>query len=315
MKRVLITGASGFIGSRLAIRAAQAGHAVTATARRKTTELETALGMSVQALDVLDTATPILACAADVIFHCATANDILSRDFAISVNLSVNGTRNILEMAVKNGIREIVFFSTLQVYGTELEGTITETTPPLCESPYGLNHLLGEEVCRFYARKHGLNIVLIRPANVYGVPDAPTVERSSLVPMCFVKAAMKGNEIVLQSSGKQQRNFVSTDEVADACLHLLEDFPSGAEIINVGSNWLASIHELATIVAAEHERRMGTPLDLEIHSDQPTQGNHFTLKSRLAHLRPSVEESRSRMNDVVRRLFDHFAQPVAQLVS
>ena len=306
MKRVLITGATGFIGSRLAIRTRQAGHEVIATARRAASAAESALGMPVQTLDVLDAGIATQACPADAIFHCATANDILSRDFAAGVALSVNGTRNVLELAVKNGIRNVVFFSTLQVYGTELEGTITEATPPRCESPYGLNHLLGEEVCRFYANKHGLNIVLLRPANVYGVPDACTVERSTLVPMCFVKTVQQGGSIVLQSSGRQQRNFISTDEVADVCLHLLENFPQGAEVINAGSNWLVSIHEIAQMVAAEQLRRTGVPLGVEVCSSQPERGNAFSLESRLGFLRPAVEDSRARMRTVIQGLFDFF---------
>lgn len=307
MKRVLITGATGFIGSRLAIRARQAGHEVLATARRAASEAEPALGMPVQSLDVLDNGIAMRAFQADAIFHCATANDILSRDFAAGVDLSVNGTRNVLELAVKNGIRNVVFFSTLQVYGAELEGTVTEATPPHCESPYGLNHLLGEEMCRFYANKHGLNIVLLRPANVYGVPDLPTVERSTLVPMCFVKTVQEGGgSIILQSSGRQQRNFISTDEVADVCLHLLENFPRGAEVINAGSNWLASIHEMAQMVAAEQERRTGVPLGIDIRSPQPERGNTFSLESRLGFLRPSVEDSRVHMQRVIQKLFEFF---------
>ena len=306
MKRVLITGASGFIGSRLAIRAAQAGHDVIATARHNSSALEAALGRTVQVLDVLAAGTAMRSFEADAIFHCATANDVLSRDFTAGLDLSVNGTRNVLEMAVKNGIRNVIFFSTLQVYGAELEGIITEATQPRCESPYGLNHLLGEEVCRYYANKHGLNTALIRAANVYGVPDARSVERSTLVPMCFVKTALQGRGIVLQSSGKQRRNFVSTDEIADVCLHLLEDFPQGAQIINAGSNWLASIHEIAQMVAATHRHRTDDHVGIEIRSSQPECENQFRLESRLALLRPPVEDSRTRMSEVISRLFDHF---------
>jgi len=304
MKRLLITGASGFIGSRLVIRAREAGHKVTATSRRVTPELEAALGQKVLSWDVLDEKTVPGNIEADVILHCATANDILSRDFAAGTRLSVEGTRNVLEAALRGGVRDVVFFSTLQVYGTELEGRISEATSPRCESPYGLNHLLGEEVCRLYANKHGMNVALVRPANVYGVPDAPTVERSTLVPMCFVKKVLEGGAIELMSSGRQQRNFVSTDEVADVCLKLVSDFPSGANVFNAGSDWLASIREIAEMVVEERPGQV----ELKIHSDQPLRGNEFILESVLADLRPGVEASRQRMRQVICGLFDHFAR-------
>jgi UDP-glucose 4-epimerase len=313
MKRILITGSSGYLGSRLAIRCREAGHHVIATARTPTAVLEQALGLPVMTLDVLDPDTVKLKLAADVLIHCATASDIISRDFPAGVNLSVHGTRHMLELALHNGIRKVIFFSTLQVYGTELEGRITESTPPCCETPYALNHLLGEEVCRYYTRRHGLDIAFIRPANGYGVPDSPTVNRSALVPMCFVKSALAEGRIVLQSSGKQRRNYVSTDEVADACLHLLQNFPAGNEVINVGSRWLASIREIADMVAEEHQRRSGTQLPLSILSALPDPGNHFILESRLESLRPTAAESREHMAAVIRGLFDYFQPGLGEL--
>lgn len=305
-QRLLITGVSGFIGSRLAIRCREAGHEVIATARQPSPDLEAALGLKVHALDVLDPATIDQPWEADALLHCATANDIVSRDFAAGVQLSVNGTRHVLELALQRRIPRVIFFSTLQVYGTELEGTITEDTPPHCESPYGLNHLLGEEVCRLYAHKHGLNVALLRPANVYGVPDAATVNRATLVPMCFVKTALATGKLTLHSSGQQQRNFVSTDEVANACLHVLQHFPSGAQVINVGSNWLTSIRHIASLVAQVHEEITGQPLPVEFLSDQPLHGNQFLLGSRLASIIQPAEASATHMLQVIRRLYAHF---------
>lgn len=307
MKRVLVTGTSGFIGSRLAIRLAQAGCHVIATARTPSADLEKQLGLRVEPLDVLDPAIARRGIEADALIHCATANDIASRDFGTGVNLSVNGTRNVLELALHNGIREVQFLSTLQVYGTELEGEITEHTPPRCETPYALNHLLGEEVCRMYARVHPLDIDLVRPANVYGVPDASTVNRSTLVPMCFVKEALTTGKLCLRSSGRQQRNFVSTDEVADAALHLLaHPFGAGAHVVNVGSHWLASIRSIAEMVAAAYEQRTGTALPVEILSNAPERGNEFLLRSRLDSIVPPAAASAASMTHVIRRLFDHF---------
>jgi len=306
MKSILITGTSGFIGSRLAIRCTEAGLPVIATSRQPSPELAHSLKLPVRPLDVLDPAIADLDVEADTIIHCATPSDVISRDFAAGLNLSVNGTRHVLELAVKNSIKRVIFFSTLQVYGTELNGEITESTSPRCETPYGLNHLLGEEVCRMYAHRHGLDIVLMRPANVYGVPDSPTVNRAALVPMCFVKEALAEGSLTLKSSGRQHRNFVSTDEVADACLHLVKDFPAGANVINVGSQWQASIREVAELVAETSHRRHGKTLPLKIGSDQPAEGNQFTVQSRLDHLRMPAAGSRSRMEAVIDGLFDYF---------
>ena len=298
MKRLWITGAAGFIGSRLALRAAAAGHRVLASSRQRVPVLERTPGVETQLIDVLAETTLPGPAEADVLIHCATANDIVSRDRAAGTRLSVEGTRNVLQAAVRAGIREVQFFSTLQVYGTELEGTITEATPPRCESPYALNHLEGEEVCRHYAHQHGLQVALIRPANVYGVPDSPTVNRSTLVPMCFVRSALADGQIVLRTSGLQRRNFVSTDEIADLCLHLTGNLPAGVNVINAASHWSASILEIAQLVA---EVRPGTGIRVE--SKHPGSGKALRVDSRWAHLRPGAEESAARMRATIRSLF------------
>jgi nucleoside-diphosphate-sugar epimerase len=293
--RALITGSGGFIGSRLAIRCREAGHEVIATAHRASPELAQALGVSeVIPLDVLDPRVADLPLDADIIFHCATANDIVSRDFKPGVDLSVNGTRNVLELALRRGIRRVVFFSTLQVYGTELYGEITEGTPVRCESPYALNHLLGEEVCRFYANKHGMDIVLMRPSNVIGVPDWSSVQRSTLVPMCFVKEVLASGALTLRSSGHQRRNFVTSDQVSDACLNLMGNFPAGVTVVNAGSCWHASIGEMAALVADVFFGMTGQKLPVNFLTDEPLCGNEFQLYSRLLP------------REIVSRLFVHF---------
>lgn len=307
MFRILITGCSGFIGSHVAIQAKKAGHEVIATARNPSGSLERELGMAVRKLDVLDTITSTADNEAiDAIIHCATANDILSRDFRAGVDLSVCGTRNVLEYAKQLGVGRVIFISTLQVYGTELEGKIAEDTPVCCQSPYGLNHYFGEELCRMYAQVHGINVVAVRPSNIFGVPDVSTVNRESLVPMCFVKEAIQTGRITLRSSGRQRRNFISTDEVANGCLYLLEDFPAGYQIVNLGSDWLCDIREVAEMTGLIYQERYGRPLRLDILSDEPTSANRFTIDSRIAFLRPTVEESRQSMVNVITQLFNHY---------
>lgn len=301
--RVLITGCAGFIGSRLVLRARQAGLDVVASARSPSESLERELGMPVLALDVLH--PPQNVPEVDVIVHCATANDIFSRDFAAGVNLSVCGTHNVLELARQLGIKRVIFLSTMQVYGIELEGEITEDTKPRCESAYALNHFFGEELCRMYAHNHGLDIAVLRPANVYGVPDVSTVKRATLVPMCFVEEALKNGVVTLRSSGRQRRNFVSTDQVADICLRLLADFPQGFQAVNVASNWLCSVREIAGMTCDIFYEKYGKPLQLNILSEKPEQGGQFTVGSRFADLRCTIEASRSAMRTVIAGLFDN----------
>lgn len=306
MSRILVTGCSGFIGSQIAISAKQVGIEVLATTKSFSGNLQHELGMPIMVLDLLKPFTiREEKNSIDAIIHCATANDILSLNFEAGISLSVTGTRNVLEFAVLNGIKRIIFFSTLQVYGTELNGKILEDSPVFCQKAYALNHFFGEELCRMYARAYNLNIVLLRPSNVFGFPAVKTVRRDTLVPICFVNEIIQNGVLTLRSSGLQQRNFISTNEVADACLYLLNNFPQGCHVINLGSEWLCSIREVAEMTIQVYFEKFGKSLQLNILSDDPKIGNHFTIHSSIAFLRLSAMQSKQVMKDVINTLFEN----------
>lgn len=302
--RVLVTGVSGFIGSAVVRHLLARDRQVTATARRATDTLTQEFGMPVLAFDVmggLDTQATVFD-GADTLVHCATPNDIQSRAEDGGMTLAVTGTFRLIEEAARRGITRVIYLSTLQVYGTELQGHVDECTPVRCETPYGLNHYLGEEVCRLAAHSHGIDVVALRPSNVYGVPSVSTVSRSTLVPMCFVRDALATGRVELRSSGLQLRNFVSTDELAEIIAALLDKFPKGYNVINAVSAWHARIVDIAQMVGAAWHATRRDSLDLRILSDIPAMSNQFTVGSRVLKPRLTEDQSQSRMASVISRL-------------
>jgi UDP-glucose 4-epimerase len=302
MKRsILVTGVSGFIGSRMALRAKQEGHQVFGASRSCAKSLTTALDLQVLTLDALNTIDYIP--EVETIIHCATANDILSKDFNAGVSLSVIGTQNLLEAAKYAGVKNFVFLSTLQVYGAELNGIYDENSSVLCESSYALNHYFGEEVCRLHSKLFGMNVVVARPSNVYGTPDVSTINRETLVPMCFVAEVNRTNTITLLSSGKQARNFVSTDEVADTVLARIVDVPQGFSVLNVGTDWNCSIIKIAEMVAQTYRQKYGENVKIIVKSKTPSKENKFKIDSQLSHMRKSPQEAENYMRTTILNLF------------
>jgi UDP-glucose 4-epimerase len=308
MSKVLVTGASGLIGSRIIRTLFEQGVDVIGTVRSPSQKLPQELGVPVRQLDVLRPHSNTLAgIQAECLIHCATANDIVSKVPANGMNLTVNGTWNVLELARTLGISRVIFFSTFQVFGTELSGIVDENRPPCCESAYGLNHWFGEEVCRMFASKHPMAIAAVRPSNVYGAPATSTVHRESSVPTCFVQSAIRSGDIVLHSSGQQRRNFISTQEVANGCAYLVDNLSQGFEIINLCSAYNASIRDIAQLTAEVFAQRFDRPLPIHIRSASPRCGNEFVARSKLQFLWNSPEHSAESMRTEIAHLFNRMS--------
>jgi nucleoside-diphosphate-sugar epimerase len=278
---ILVTGSSGFIGSAIVSSLIESGRHVRPTSRSSIGKLTNEFGLPVTRFDVIEDidANKEVFHGIKTLIHCATPNDIQSREANGGMPLAVSGTFRLINEAIRHGIKRIIFLSTLQVYGTELTGVVNELSPILCESAYGLNHYLGEEICRLAARLHGIDIVVLRPSNVYGVPLVSTVSRSTLVPMCFIAEAFNEGSLTIRSSGLQRRNFVSLYEVSTTIERILDRFPKGFNVLNVVSAWHPTILEIAQMVIKIWNNNKDKPIELKILSDMPNYSNEFTVSS------------------------------------
>lgn len=238
----------------------------------------------------------------DTIIHCATPNDITSRKADGGLPLAVSGTHNLLQQAVLDGVRRIIYFSTLQVYGTELTGPVNENTKISCESIYALNHYLGEEVCKYYACMYPLDIVVVRPSNVFGIPVSNKFNRNTLVPFCFVNEAFEKKEIVLRSSGKQNRNFIFLDDLLTKLEFILKYYPKGFNTYNLVSNWETPIIDIAYMVADSFQKICKEKIKVITTSEIPEFSNLFKAES--LHLMNHLDAAtqRSRMKNVIEKL-------------
>ena len=148
-----------------------------------------------------------------------------------------------------------MYISTFHVYGTET-GNIDEQSPLRPKTEYGLNHYLAEEYVKMFVRNNPIKGIIIRPTNIYGVPnDLETFNRWSLIPYSFCREIVDTNSITLRSDGSQMRNFVSAKTVARIIIESLKlDGPynivnaSGADNYSVRefSKKVIGIYEMVT---------------------------------------------------------------------
>jgi nucleoside-diphosphate-sugar epimerase/2-polyprenyl-3-methyl-5-hydroxy-6-metoxy-1,4-benzoquinol methylase len=176
MDKILITGGTGFIGSRLAFACAARGENVRVFAQRNTPaerqncqQLEQH-GITIVDGSVIDPGAVTRACdGVDVIYHLAAAQHEANVPDKHYYDVNVEGTRNMVEAAVQAGVRRFVHGSTIGVYGISNNGPVRDSSPLNPDNIYGITKLEGEKVVREFFDK--LPIAIVRISETYGPGD------------------------------------------------------------------------------------------------------------------------------------------------
>lgn len=211
MKKVLITGATGFIGGRLAEATCELGIPTVALVRQWSRAARLSrLPVEMAYADILDLESLRLAAkGCDTLFHCAVD---FRRTGKAHRRSSVGGTRNVLQAALEAGVARVVFLSTTAVFGrTPPPGMLTEETPsPHSGAIYGDAKIDAERIALDYYRRHGLPVVILRPTIVYGPFSRTWVEE--------LAAAIRDGRMVLVNSGGGICNALYVDNLIEAML-------------------------------------------------------------------------------------------------
>lgn len=268
----LVTGGGGFIGSHLVRRLLADGHAVRvldnfAGGRRE--RLSDLTGdVEIVAGDVRDEAAVAHAVrSVEVVFHEAAEPSVPRSvaDPATTYAVNVSGTLNLLQAAVAEGCRRLVFASTCAVYGDAPPPT-AETSPPRPFSPYASSKLAGEDLNAVFTHLHGLETVNLRYFNVYGPGQDPTSAYAAAIPR-FAALLAAGQSPTVFGDGEQTRDFVSVHDVVAANLLAASVPAASGETINVGSGQVTTINEVIALL----QRFLGT--DLPVRHEPPRAGD------------------------------------------
>jgi len=245
MKRALVTGGAGFIGSHLVARLVAEGQEVvvldnlTRPSRDRMAALANLSIFEFYTGDIRDRAAVAQAVrGCDVIYHLAAQSNVIGalEDPEYSFTTNVTGTYNVLRAAVEGNVRRLVFTSSREVYGEAQYTPVDELHPLDAKNPYGASKVAGEAYCRTFANCHGLDVAIVRLANVFGPGDTDRV-----IPLWLGEAAAGRDLRVF--GGEQVLDFVWVDTVIDMLtLAGARGLPGPA---NVGSGIGTPILELA----------------------------------------------------------------------
>lgn len=246
--RVYVAGHTGMVGSAICRRLALAGYPVIKPATRVDLCDQRA------ALELLGELKPdwvFLAAARVGGIH---ANNTFPAQF-IYQNLMIQA--NVIHASYLNGVKKLLFLGSSCIYPRlapqpmKEEYLLSGYLEPTNE-PYAVAKIAGIIMCQSYSRQYGANYISVMPTNLYGPHDNFDLQNSHVIPALLLKtheAQQAGAEYVeIWGSGNPLREFLHVDDLADACLFLMENYDS-REIINIGSGTDISIEDLALLIA------------------------------------------------------------------
>ena len=218
--KALVTGAAGFIGSRLCIRLAVDGHEVVGLddlSDGTLVNLEAAPEVAFIEADLRDAGAVARAAeGVDVIFHQGAKRSVPRSivEPVATTETNVNGTLNVLLAAQRTGAR-VVAASSSSVYGDQDSFPLHEEMVPRPKSPYAASKLAGEAYCRAYWLSLGVPAISLRYFNVFGPGQDPKSEYAAVIPR-FILSCLTGTRPVIHGDGEQARDFAFVDDVVEA---------------------------------------------------------------------------------------------------
>ena len=259
MKKIIVVGGAGFIGSNLVDELIKRGDKVVviddlSTGKKENINPEA----DFHKLDARDTEKikPLFS-GVDYVFHLAALPNVqYSIDNpAESNDVNLNSTLNVLISARDAGVKKVIYSASAAAYGNQKEEQWHEGMQADFLSPYGLQKYVGELYCSLFSKLYGLPTVGLRYFNVYGKRQCLEGAYAPVVGI-FVKKRLEGKPMVVFGDGKQTRDFVSVIDVVRANILAAESDKAGAgEVINIGSGKSYSVNELAKMVGGPTEEQ------------------------------------------------------------
>lgn len=249
VKKVLVTGGAGFIGSHIVDLLVSQGYSVTIVDNFSSGVPEyTNDNVNIYNVDIIsDELNQVFEiCNPDYVIHTAAQISVATSQAEPYFDAHVNilGTVNVLEMCRKFNVRKLVYTSSAAVYGDADAFPIEETFETLPISQYGLSKLVGEKYIQTYHRLYGLPYTILRFSNVYGTRQKLN-EHSGVIPL-FINRMIRDKEIYIYGDGSYTRDFIYVKDVAQAVLVTLESPLS--EVYNISSGEEVSVNELVRLL-------------------------------------------------------------------
>lgn len=266
MKKILVTGADGFIGSHLTEKLVRQGYQVKAFVQYNSfnswgwldhSPKKIKDNLEIFAGDIRDphgVKTAMQGC--DTVLHLAALIAIPysyhSPDTYVDTN--VKGTLNVVQAARELGMEKVVHTSTSEVYGTAKFVPITEEHPLQGQSPYSASKIGADQIAMSFYHAFNIPVAIIRPFNTYG----PRQSARAVIPTIIIQIA-NGKRTIKLGSLSPTRDFNYVKDTVNGFIAMAKSDKSVGQFINVGSNFEISIGDTVKLIAEV----MGVDVDIQ----------------------------------------------------
>lgn len=307
--KILVTGGAGFIGSHIVDKYIALNHEVVIIDDLTTGKKENInSGAKFYRVDlrnekkvkaILNRERP------EIINHQAAQKSVAHSvtDPIHDAGINIVGFLNLMEAAKQTGVKKIIFSSTGgAIYGDAKEIPTPETYPPQPISPYAITKFTTEQYLRFYKETAGITPVILRYANVYGPRQDPFGEAG--VVAIFSMLLSQGKSLTVFGDGKQTRDYVYVEDVAEANVKALKYNPEKYDdaIINIGTGVETTLNNIIALLEDASAKKA------EVKNEPPRAGDLLrsaiaTDKSRkVLDWKPQIEISQG-----IKKTYDSFA--------
>jgi len=250
--RILITGGFGFVGGRLAVHLAQSGHQIILGSRKARSSPDWLPQAKVVQIDWDDAHSLEQLCGAvDTLIHAAGVNaQDCTADPVAALEFNGVATTRLVQAANRAGVKRFIYLSTAHVYASPLVGAIHEATCPRNLHPYATSHLSGEQAVLSANERCQIQSIVLRLSNAFGAPVHKDVNCWMLLVNDLCRQVVETGQMVLHTSGLQQRDFVSMTKVCRVTEFLISDNGKTDQsgIFNVGAGMAETVLEMAQFI-------------------------------------------------------------------
>lgn len=252
MKKAVVTGGAGFVGSHVVDALVADGFQVEVIDNLSGGKKENVNPKAtLHVLDIRDfeKIAPVMD-GAEFVFHLAALPRVqYSIDFPEETNsVNIGGTLSVLRAAHAGKVKRLVYAASSSAYGNQQKMPLSEDMPPDPLSPYGLQKYVGELYAKVFAEVYKLPTVSVRFFNVYG-PRLDPEGAYALVIGKFLKQKKEGTPLTITGDGEQTRDFTHiTDIVAGMLLAATSPKVGNGEVINLGRGQQTTVNKLAELI-------------------------------------------------------------------